>query len=308
MTQRRLSRLTITSIALAAAALGSSCSSAGDAREDLGTAAILLSQAPESVRCIRVVIESSSVQERTFDVTPGQATVLDLNRLPFGLVNFAAEAFDAACSAIGDPNEIPSWISDVVPADIRPGRRTQVLLSMHPNGRSTINIDFPPVDVAMCSPALKACSAASECCSQTCEGGKCCKALNKETCISDAECCSGHCNVNSPRTCCQSDGAACSDAQECCTGACHNGTCGQCKDQGFQCAANAECCDGLICSNGSCLTPPPCAAFGAACSSSSDCCHGACQQGLCACLASGQPCDERSDCCSVVCTNAGFCQ
>lgn len=80
-----------------------------------------------------------------------------------------------------------------------------------------------------CKPAAKKCRKNHQCCSGTCEGGKC------AACQSGQVLCGGSCVSNSctpPQTfdtssctCCTSNGGTCSTSGDCCSGNCSEGFC-----------------------------------------------------------------------------------
>lgn len=123
----------------------------------VGEAQARISQVPEQVFCVRLRVEGSRTVEKSFDVTPGQSSLLALNGLPVGLVTFKGSAFSASC-AMTPP--IPTWISDPTPAFLTAGTVVDVSLSLKRNGGANVDVDFetldggtpPPFDIAMPPP------------------------------------------------------------------------------------------------------------------------------------------------------------
>ncbi len=125
------------------------------------------------------------------------------------------------------------------------------------------------------------------------------------TCLDDAQCCSGACNV----TCGQPFGMGCLNDSDCTSRNCANGQCACAQSQGAQfgfCASDQDCCGGLDCQHfnfgsevGLCCIPD-----GASCAAGDECCNQNCVDGQCQCLPAGSDCGSSlDDCCSGICTN-----
>jgi hypothetical protein len=108
---------------------------------DVGVARIALTQAPPTVRCLAVTAQGTRTLTRSFDLTAGASTQLEMNGLPTGLVNFTGSAFDVACSRV-PASATPSWLSDVATALISPGVVADVALFMRRNGRADVAVDW----------------------------------------------------------------------------------------------------------------------------------------------------------------------
>jgi hypothetical protein len=108
---------------------------------DTGAARIALTQAPATVRCLTITAQGTRTLTRSLDLTAGASTVLEMNGLPTGIVNFSGNAFDVACSRVA-ASASPSWISDVATALIAPGAVADVALVMRRNGRADLGVDW----------------------------------------------------------------------------------------------------------------------------------------------------------------------
>lgn len=176
------------------------------------------------------------------------------------------------------------------------------------------------IDNGLGSPGA-ACTAASQCCSNSCAGGVCtlpfpgCHAI-LDTCAADFECCSGACDtyVDGQQHClaagaCALSGSACNSASDCCSLACIGGVCSAnpadtCKVQGTACTGDAQCCSNKC--SGTCQAPAvtSCKVSGETCSSNGGCCSGLCFPGSpsrCAphdgCRGGGEICSDDTECC-----------
>ena len=257
----------------AAALVG--CSADGsDAEGDVGSAEIAITQVPSDVLCVRIVAEGSRVRQQSFDVMPGQSSVLSLNGLPAGTVTFSGAAFPATCSQMSPP----TYTADPVAALVQPPSIAQVALTMRRNGQASVSVDF-------------------ETDGPSCVGTRC---------MSDMECCAGTSCLGDPTgllscqpNACFPAGAACMASSQCCAPlSCNNGRCDtttMCFPQGSMCAVSSQCCAGLSCTNGRCDIAGACGAEGAACdpASMAGCCAGL----SCVTDAAG----------TAVCRSAGMC-
>ncbi len=77
--------------------------------------------------------------------------------------------------------------------------------------------------VPSCSPAGPACDAASDCCSNICNDGRCCGRIG-DSCSSESDCCLVN-NTCYGGRCCVYSGAACGTNSDCCSGICSLGRC-----------------------------------------------------------------------------------
>jgi len=143
-----------------------SCGGADSSSEpDLGSADIALTQVPADVLCVHIVAQGATrTRDRFFDVTPGNGTVLSMNRLPIGMVQFSGESFSVPCSATGMMS-VPNFIADAVAVQIDPGVVASVTLVMLRNGRADVSVDFE----GECEQTGGTCSAMS--------GFRCCAGL-----------------------------------------------------------------------------------------------------------------------------------
>jgi hypothetical protein len=180
-----------------------------------------------------------------------------------------------------------------------------------------------------CLPASAGCMQDSDCCSGTCDAGRCidptsqcahdvcetgvaldaqaCGGCVSAICANDPVCCNGgwdqFCVSAVPTTCgidcpgaCTPDGSMCNAMTPCCSGSCVNGICGgdgTCNLPGEMCNAPSDCCSGF-CTEGKCQGGGgSCSQDGASCSNASDCCSGACIAGRCGnvtCPSDGSAC------------------
>jgi hypothetical protein len=191
----------------------------------------------------------------------------------------------------------------------------------------------PPVQ---CSANGAACTASGDCCSRTCDAGKCTDPClgSGGACTTGADCCSGlgcaipsgatsgTCESSGPAPSCAQTGGACSVTTPCCDSAesCSNGTClaaNTCGAQAHACTNYAGCCDGLLCFSSvtdtsgthltacppggtcACEVPPAtyCVPTNQACAVDHPCCFG-----VCASTATRTICDGTTPC---TCITAG---
>jgi hypothetical protein len=110
----------------------------------VGEAQARITQVPADVSCVRITIAGSRTVVRSFDVTPGQSSVLPMAGLPVGAVMFTGEAFAAACGAptLGTA----TWLSDPTPAMLSAGNVVNVALALRKNGGANVAVDFEDDD------------------------------------------------------------------------------------------------------------------------------------------------------------------
>jgi hypothetical protein len=131
-------------LALAFAASASACSSGGSdggAPELVGTAQAEITSVPGGVGCIQITAAGFMTVTRSFDVTPGQSSVLSLSKLPTGTVTFSGKAFNSACAMASDPSAA-SWVAPAVTTTITPGVTGSVTLQFTSNGNETVCANF----------------------------------------------------------------------------------------------------------------------------------------------------------------------
>jgi hypothetical protein len=151
-------------------------------------------------------------------------------------------------------------------------------------------------------------------------GGCVGRAATGVVCTSNADCCSGVCDIDPtaqvtcrPPTGCAPLDAPCTFAGACCTLACANGSCalGQCARFGELCQLDADCCSN-DCQNGSCQgSTLTCRPAGESCTKHEECCGLLCGgeiSGIAArcslrqaCRVAGEVCGADTDCCSGAC-------
>ncbi len=128
---------------LLAIAVATSCAMDDDDEpgQPTGTAQIALAAVPADVGCLRVAAIGASTVERTFDVTAGQTTRIQLDHLPTGNVAFAAAAFSARCAAVSRGTDA-GWISDPVWILVTANSATNIALTMRRSGQAGVNVSF----------------------------------------------------------------------------------------------------------------------------------------------------------------------
>jgi len=287
---------------------------------DRGVATIALTQVPTDVTCIRGTVAGSRTVQRTFNVSPGQSSVLTLTGLPTGDDTFSGEAFNVACAGIG-PTTAPTWIGDPVSATVGAGTPVAVNLVLRHNGQATVSIDFdngPDGGSGGGRPNGAACAAPSDCQSAFCVDGVCCDSACTGTCLScNTTGGAGHCTPvpagQDPRNACADQGAPSCGTNGACdgTGACARYVAGTaCTPP--SCAGGvltmAGVCDGAgTCAHGAavsctpftCADPTRCATI---CASDADCTPPfTCTGGTCGRQPLGAPCVTNAAC------NSGFC-
>jgi hypothetical protein len=109
--------------------------------EDLGQAEVAITNAPADASCLRITVQGSRTDVRSFPLSPGEKAVFRMNALPVGVDTFSAEAFPAACHQI-NAGLTPTWISEPVTANVGAGRVSHVALLMIHNGGASVGVDF----------------------------------------------------------------------------------------------------------------------------------------------------------------------
>jgi hypothetical protein len=302
----------VSAVVLAGTVVATGCSS--DEGDEVGVVRVAITNVPADVLCIRITASGTSrMVARSFDVMPGQGSVLMVTGVPTGQVQFAGDAFGTACAAVGG-GSAATWSSDPVTAQVTPGTVASVSLVMHRNGSVSVSVDFQD-DGQMCGAPGTPCSPGMTVC---CAGLACDPAT--KLCL--------------PPLMCVPNGQACDPTQpvKCCSGQPCTGVCGAptCSDMikdgtetdidcggpscpacspGRACLASSDCLPGLACLGNICQ-PAVCAPTGVPCNPNMPCCSGqACPIPgmLCgsACMPSGTPCQGSTPCCSGICVNVG---
>jgi hypothetical protein len=109
--------------------------------EDVGQAEVAITNSPADASCLRITVQGSRSDVRSFPLSSGSKAVFRLNALPVGLDTFSAEAFPVACNAI-NAGVAPTWISEPVTEKVTAGRVSHVALLMIHNGGATVGVDF----------------------------------------------------------------------------------------------------------------------------------------------------------------------
>ncbi len=170
-------------------------------------------------------------------------------------------------------------------------------------------------DTHLCAPKCREnsfdCQSGFECCSGTCQSGKCAPCRpDGQQCLHGGDCCSGTCDTNlgiCGMQGCRDVGEFCTADSQCCSGFCPPfGECSEpdkCDENGVACLSGDACCSGH-CENDSCQ----CASDGASCFESFECCSGSCVDGTCGqCLQPGTGCGGGEECCSGLCKDGACC-
>jgi hypothetical protein len=248
---------------------------------------------PADVRCIRLTAAGSRTVSRLFDVVSGASSVLVMNGVPVGAVQFSGDAFGDACGAVS-PASAANWSSEPVTAQVASGVVVDVTLVMRRNGRAQVNVDFQDdtqmcaqdgfmclpggpaccpglacdPTVGVCKPQAPMCAGPMQPCFLPPQPPQCCPGL---TCAAPAPGVPGFCQppTTPPPTC--TDGilnGSESDVD------CGGPTCGPCPI-GKGCKVPTDCGGGVSCVGGICQ-PPACQPPGTPCMIAGQCCSGAC--------------------------------
>jgi hypothetical protein len=124
--------------------------------EDVGQAEVAITNAPGDASCLRITVQGSRTDIRSFPLSAGAKATFKLNALPVGQDTFSAEAFPVACNAI-NAGVAPTWISEPVTENVRAGRVSHVALLMIHNGGATVGVDFDDDNAPTPEPADGTC-------------------------------------------------------------------------------------------------------------------------------------------------------
>jgi hypothetical protein len=284
------------------------CSGA-QAGDETGQAVFSLATVPDDIHCLRVSwVGAPHGTDQLIPTTPGQGISRHLAGFPCGHVHFSSDAFEEACTDLARES-LPTWVSDPVVIELRPGRVSTVSLLLQRNSRSRRNHDD---EHATCRNEGEPCRSDRECISHVCRDFRCQPAVScgdtGESCRSDATCCSRNCVAGScqPTQTCKFDQSVCERHDECCSGRCVDGACRPQPACGLvdeRCGQSSDCCSG-VCTDGTCRSQPACRPEGQACAINADCCSLNCQGNACrptTCFTAGQSCLAHQECCSGVC-------
>jgi hypothetical protein len=120
--------------------------------EDVGQADVAITNAPADASCLRITVEGSRTDVRSFPLSPGAKATFRLSALPVGTDTFSAEAFPVACGKI-NAGVTPTWISEPVTETIRAGKVSHVALLMIHNGGASVGVDFDDDNAPTAEPA-----------------------------------------------------------------------------------------------------------------------------------------------------------
>ncbi len=134
----------------------SACGAGGDgpgaAEESASEVSLALATVPTGVQCIQVNVTSggASLVTQNFAASgAGWMATVGLGNFSKGSVTVAANAYNAACSAIGTAT--PTWVADWATIDVTPGRPNPVTLTFRQNFGVAATGNFAPsvVDIAV---------------------------------------------------------------------------------------------------------------------------------------------------------------
>lgn len=127
-------------LTVATAALFAGCGAEPTPSPELtGEAEVALTNKPADVSCLRITVQGTRRDVRSFNLT-GKA-VFRLTGLPVGNDTFSAEAFQASCANVTS-TAIPTWLSEPVTERVRAGIVTHVALNMIHNGQGSVSVNF----------------------------------------------------------------------------------------------------------------------------------------------------------------------
>jgi hypothetical protein len=133
--------------------------SGSGASSDYGTVELSLMSVPADAGCLRVTAASTRTVTRQFNLTPGQSTVLMMDRMPIGVMSLDAVAFPGACAGVA-PSAVATWVM-AAPVDVvvKPIGVVQAFIRLIRNGRLSVGVDWEdppwistsaaPVDIAV---------------------------------------------------------------------------------------------------------------------------------------------------------------
>lgn len=137
---------------LLVAASGLQCSSVAGQRSEpeegfVGRARIALTVAPPDARCMNLTVTGTRTVSSSFDLTPGQGAILDIDGLPLGMDTFSGLVFPVPCSSV-TPTTTPSWKAVPTVVDVQAGVVNPVNLALQTNGQATVCLDFEGFDAS----------------------------------------------------------------------------------------------------------------------------------------------------------------
>ncbi len=143
----RFTGMTFAALALAAASIAG-CGSDADASRgqepETGSLDLLLSSVPVDAACLKVTVAGSRTVSKSFDLTPGPAPTLSMDRLPVGAVKVDALGYSQPCSAVTSSTVATFVTEKPVTARIDALEVAKILLKLLRNGRAQVSIDFEP--------------------------------------------------------------------------------------------------------------------------------------------------------------------
>jgi hypothetical protein len=292
-----------TLLALALAA----CGRTQETEEPTGRVMLSITTAPADAACLRITAKGATTAVRLVPLMTGMNTVLPLEGLPLGPVDFTGEAFPVGCGMVG-ANTLPTYVSEAVRVTLMDGETANVAIVLRRPGRAVVSVDFPGAGPGGL-PIGAACVDGDACASGFCADGVCCNTACNGSCQACNRGMRGFCSQDPVGTVCI--GASCMGtsvipAGTCnATGMCQTGLPVNCAPYLCQnaacravCISNAECQSGFVCQNGACVGAGQ--PNGTACSADSQCASGICASGVCCSTACSGPCRA----CNIV---AGSC-
>jgi hypothetical protein len=112
--------------------------------EDVGEVQLLIQQAPADGKCLRLTVDNPLTQQkqvRTFTLTPGAASQLQIGSLPLGDLRFLGEVFNIACTSV-TATSLFTWVSDLTSVTMLPDTTPTITLSLHKAGKVNLGVDF----------------------------------------------------------------------------------------------------------------------------------------------------------------------
>jgi hypothetical protein len=161
---------TLLAFLLAAGACSRQGTPPGPAEAELTVA---LSQAPDSVNCLSVMVASDHADRRVFDLGgPGspasrRSTRIALKRLPVGVVVLSFDAFDVGCSAVA-PTTVATLVGGPVSVTLVPGDNPPLTVVLTGRSGTRVAVNFDPNAAPVCAPGGSACVSDQDCCSRRC--------------------------------------------------------------------------------------------------------------------------------------------
>ncbi len=131
----------LASLSLLVAFGATGCLAGGPDDELLGSAQAAITQVPPMVSCIQIVAMGSKTVTDSFQVSPGQSSVVTMPALPVGAVTFTASAYNQNCNAVTAAS-VPSWLSDPTTVTLVAGKTANLTLNLRQNASASVGVNF----------------------------------------------------------------------------------------------------------------------------------------------------------------------